>query len=69
MKAEEKGLLFKLDVDSTLRNKVLFGDPTRITQIIFNLVSNAIKFTEQGNIWVRVTCVEDRHNTSYGKFR
>ncbi|MEO3404594.1 ATP-binding protein [Mucilaginibacter sp. CAU 1740] len=63
IKAEEKGLLFKLDIDSSLRSKVLFGDPTRITQIIFNLVSNAIKFTETGNIWVRVTCVEDRHNT------
>jgi len=62
LKAEEKGLLFKLDIDSTLNNKVLFGDPTRITQIIFNLVSNAIKFTKEGNIWVRVTCVEDRHN-------
>lgn len=64
IKAEEKGLLFKLDVDSRLKNKVFFGDPTRITQIIFNLVSNAIKFTQQGNVWVRATCVEDRHNTS-----
>jgi signal transduction histidine kinase/ActR/RegA family two-component response regulator len=62
LKAEEKGLLFKLDVDSALKNKVLFGDPTRITQIIFNLISNAIKFTWQGNIWVRVTCVEERRN-------
>nr|WP_067058118.1 ATP-binding protein [Mucilaginibacter sp. L294] len=62
IKAEEKGLLFKLDIDSTLRKKVIFGDPTRLTQIIFNLVSNAIKFTAQGNIWVRVTCLEDRHN-------
>ncbi|RFZ95169.1 response regulator [Mucilaginibacter conchicola] len=62
IKAEEKGLLFKLDVDSTLRRKLVFGDPTRLTQIIFNLVSNAIKFTAQGSIWVRVTCVEDRHN-------
>jgi len=63
IKAEEKGLLFKLDVDSALNTKVLFGDPTRITQIIFNLVSNAIKFTKEGNIRVRVTCLEDRHNT------
>lgn len=62
IKAEEKGLLFKLDVDSSLKHKVVFGDPTRLTQIIFNLVSNAIKFTAQGNIWVRVTCLEDRHN-------
>ncbi|QKJ31034.1 response regulator [Mucilaginibacter mali] len=63
IKAEEKGLKFYLDVDNRLKSKVLFGDPTRITQIIFNLVSNAIKFTQQGNIWVRVTSLGDRHNT------
>jgi signal transduction histidine kinase/ActR/RegA family two-component response regulator len=62
IKAHEKGLLFNLDIDSTLNDKVLFGDPTRITQIIFNLVSNAIKFTRDGSIWVRVACIEDRHN-------
>jgi signal transduction histidine kinase/ActR/RegA family two-component response regulator len=63
IKAEEKGLLFKLDIDSALRQKIIFGDPTRLTQMIFNLVSNAIKFTSEGNIWVRATCLEDRHNT------
>ncbi|MDB5286150.1 MAG: hypothetical protein JWR05_1099 [Mucilaginibacter sp.] len=62
IKAEEKGLLFKLDIDNALRKKRIFGDPTRLTQIIFNLISNAIKFTAQGNIWVRVICLEDRHN-------
>jgi signal transduction histidine kinase/ActR/RegA family two-component response regulator len=62
MAAQTKGVLFKLDVDSALSRKVLFGDPTRITQIVFNLVSNAIKFTAQGNIWVKATCIEDRHN-------
>ena len=68
IKAEEKGLFFKLDVDSNLQHKLLFGDPTRITQIVFNLVNNAIKFTRDGNIWVRVTCVEDRHNMITVKF-
>jgi signal transduction histidine kinase len=51
IKAEEKGLLFKLDIDSALRRKVIFGDPTRLTQIIFNLTSNAIKFTAHGQCW------------------
>ncbi|RVT97171.1 response regulator [Mucilaginibacter limnophilus] len=68
IKAEEKGLTFKLSVDNALKNKVFIGDPTRITQIIFNLISNAIKFTQQGNIWVRVSCIEDRHNTNTVKF-
>jgi len=63
IKAEEKGLKFYLDVDSRLKSKSIFGDPTRITQIIFNLVSNAIKFTHEGNVWVRVTSLGDRHNT------
>jgi signal transduction histidine kinase/ActR/RegA family two-component response regulator len=68
IKAEEKGLIFNLDVDTEVCEKVLFGDPTRITQIIFNLVSNAIKFTRQGSIWVKATCVEDRHNRVTVKF-
>ena len=68
IKAEEKGLIFTLDIAKSLTNKVIIGDPTRITQIIFNLVSNAIKFTRQGNIWVNVYCLEDRHNTITVKF-
>ncbi|MES2269150.1 MAG: ATP-binding protein [Bacteroidota bacterium] len=63
IKADEKGLKFYLDVDSRLKNKLIFGDPTRITQIIFNLVSNAIKFTQNGSVWLRVTSLGDRHNT------
>jgi len=62
IKANEKGLIFKLKIDDVLRNKIVIGDPTRITQIIFNLVSNAIKFTRQGYVEVKVNVVEDRHN-------
>ncbi|HEY8780791.1 MAG TPA: ATP-binding protein [Mucilaginibacter sp.] len=63
LKAEEKDLKFDLTIDPCLRNKVLFGDPTRVAQILFNLVNNAIKFTKKGNIWVEAHCNEDRHNT------
>jgi signal transduction histidine kinase/CheY-like chemotaxis protein len=63
LKAEEKGLNFVLEIDDNLRNREFFGDPTRLTQIIFNLISNAIKFTHTGNVWVKVTQLEDRHNT------
>lgn len=62
IKAQEKGLEFKLDIDEKLRSKVVIGDPTRITQVIYNLVSNAIKFTRQGSIWVKVKLMENRHD-------
>ncbi|MFI5163021.1 MAG: ATP-binding protein [Sphingobacteriales bacterium] len=62
LKAEEKELDFKITIDSSLKSKVVIGDPTRLSQIVFNLVSNAIKFTHKGSVWVRVDCLEDRHN-------
>jgi len=62
IKAEEKGLAFTLKIDPVLNNLVLFGDPTRLNQILFNLVSNAIKFTSEGNIYVKAFCYEDRNS-------
>jgi len=48
-KAADKGLELKLTVDSTLPKK-LYGDEKRISQIIINLVNNAIKYTEKGRV-------------------
>ena len=62
LEAQEKGLGFNLEVDETLHKRDVYGDPTRITQVVFNLISNAIKFTHDGAIHVKITCVEDRHN-------
>ncbi|MCR8559661.1 response regulator [Mucilaginibacter sp. BJC16-A38] len=62
LKAEEKGLKFALKIDPTLNNRVLFGDPTRLNQILFNLVSNAIKFTSTGSIYVKAFCYENQNS-------
>ncbi|MFO1435814.1 MAG: ATP-binding protein [Gammaproteobacteria bacterium] len=54
LKAGEKGLSLSSRVAVALPNRLL-GDPTRLRQVLLNLIGNAIKFTERGGIAVRVT--------------
>lgn len=50
--AREKGLEFNYVISPELQNIEINGDDTRIRQIILNLVSNAVKFTHDGNITI-----------------
>jgi signal transduction histidine kinase len=50
--AQAKGLRLELDIAPTSR--CICGDPNRLRQVIFNLLGNAIKFTDSGQITVRV---------------
>src|SRR5262249_31662809 len=56
--AESKSLGFSIDVDSALPRS-FSSDPTRLHQILKNLLSNAFKFTSQGQVAVRIRSVSD----------
>ena len=51
VKAEEKSIFLRMEVNGPIPEKVL-GDPTRLRQIITNLISNAVKFTDEGGVKV-----------------
>ena len=52
--AKEKNLSFTLNIDENLPNTI-FTDPIRLDQILKNLLSNAFKFTSQGEIQLNIT--------------
>ncbi len=56
-KANQKGLALLWDIDSDIPVQ-LMGDKLRISQIVLNLLTNAIKFTDQGSVSVIARCGE-----------
>ncbi len=55
--AKEKNLLFNIHVDAKIE-PCLIGDEVRIRQVLFNLIGNAIKFTDYGKVEVSIDILE-----------
>jgi signal transduction histidine kinase/CheY-like chemotaxis protein/HAMP domain-containing protein len=56
-KAHDKGLEYLVDVAKGIPQSLL-GDPLRLGQVLTNLVNNAVKFTERGEVRLRVELIE-----------
>lgn len=61
-RAEKKELQLILDIDEHIPNE-LYGDEVRIRQIITNILTNAVKYTEKGSVTLRVNAEkkDERH--------
>ena len=57
LKVIEKGIELIFDIDPSVRSSLL-GDPMRISQILLNLMSNAVKFTDEGSITLKVRTLD-----------
>lgn len=53
VKAEDKGLAFHVNVDNSIPSR-LYGDDVRIRQILVNLLTNAVKYTNRGSVTLTV---------------
>lgn len=65
--ADKKKLSLHLDIQSNVP-RVVKGDPLRIRQVLMNLVNNAIKFTEEGSIFLKVSVTDAENSESWIRF-
>lgn len=66
LKAREKNIQLVWDIDPDLPNWVL-SDDTRLFQILMNLISNAIKFTDEGK--VSISCVQKKASEQHVRLK
>jgi len=66
-KAREKGIVFDVEYDEKMPFMVR-GDNFRLSQVLNNLISNAIKFTREGSVKLKISMIEERGAAYVTKF-
>ncbi len=67
LRADQKGLEFAVEVAPSVPD-ALVGDVGRLRQVLVNLVGNAIKFTESGEVVLRITCDTVKDKSAFLSF-
>ncbi len=68
IKLDEKNLEFAVTIDKAIPEKIC-GDPMRLRQIILNLISNAVKFTDKGKISIEVKMLTHKNEKANIEFK
>ncbi|WP_224999560.1 PAS domain S-box protein [Cesiribacter sp. SM1] len=68
LKADEKGVALDLNIDEEVPASII-GDSTRLTQILNNLLDNAVKFTHQGKVALSINLLKKAGNSAVLRFR
>lgn len=66
--AKEKEINLIVTIDESLKNQYVITDPIRITQVIYNLVGNALKFTAKGSVSVCLKVLKTENDIINIKF-
>jgi len=67
VKAKSRNLYLKMEIDESIP-QILKGDAVRLTQILINLLSNALKFTHEGGVSIKAECAEKKEEMIFVQF-
>jgi signal transduction histidine kinase/ActR/RegA family two-component response regulator len=69
VRAAEKEINFSCKIDKEINGLTVMGDPDRLTSILFNLIGNAVKFTNAGHVRVEARLISKTETTASLRLR